>query len=74
MKRKSKERKELEADVVAFNSPLRKAVRTMDAIQLIRNCHPLYREDHARKLLANEEITKEDAYEFKKGVDKIFQL
>lgn len=57
-------RKVIETDVTSINSPLREAVKTMDWIILLRNCHPIYREDYARKLRKLNVITLHEAREF----------
>jgi len=44
-------RKEMETDVVSINKPLRKTVKNMTWKQLLANCHPIYREDYANKLV-----------------------
>lgn len=72
LKRKSEVRKMLEREVAAFNSPLRRAVKSMDTVILLRNCHPLYRADYARKLYNLGEITEAQEFEFKRGVDVLF--
>ena len=57
-------RKVIETDVTSINSPLREAVKTMDWVILLRNCHPNHREGHARELLRLKEISKKEASEF----------
>lgn len=64
--KKSKERIQLEADVKAFNSPLKNVVGQMETVVLIRNCHPLYRKQHARALMLNGEITEQEFVQFDK--------
>ena len=66
---KSKARKELEADVTAFNKVLKPVVVTMPILQLINNCHPLYRSQHARNLKESGEITE---VQMKQYIGKVF--
>jgi hypothetical protein len=54
-------RKELEMDVEAHNTPLGDYVKRMSLMRLLRNCHPLYRADYARKLFTQGLISKNRA-------------
>lgn len=65
MKRKSEIRRMLEQDVIAFNKTLHRAARKMPVVLLLRNCHPLYRQDYSQKLLKMGVITEREAIEFK---------
>jgi len=58
----------MEREVVAMNKYLKDAVKDMNIIILLRNCHPLYREDHALTLYKNGIITREQAIEFTKKI------
>jgi len=66
---KSKARKELEADVTAFNKILKPVAPTMPIIHLLNNCHPLYRSQHARAL---KEIGEISEIEMKQYIGKVF--
>ena len=61
-------RKEMECFVTACNNVLRETVGSMDWLILLRNIHPAYRADYARKLYDNKEITKDEAREFIKFI------
>jgi hypothetical protein len=56
--------KELRADVGSFNKCLKPVLHRMSAIELLRNCHPLHRGVHAKKLYLEKVITKDQALEF----------
>ena len=71
-KEKSTARKELEADVAAFDKVFKPIVRTMDTILLLRKCHPLYRTEHARRLKTSGDITEQEMKEF--TGNKVFEL
>ena len=43
-------RTELELDVTACNGVLKPFVRRMSYVRLLHNCHPIYREQFARRL------------------------
>lgn len=57
-KRVSNERKELESEVRAINRILKYAVQIMSLEQLLCNCHPMYRNGHARDLYDTGQISK----------------
>ena len=57
-------RKELEAAVIGVNRHLKEKVREMDLIELLRNCHPLYRKEYARNLYHTGQITEAEMTEF----------
>ena len=57
-------RKELEIYVTANNKFLREIVKTMSYLQLLRNSHPIYRNNYARDCYKKELITKVEAAEF----------
>jgi hypothetical protein len=57
-------RQELENFVVSCNKCLKEVVGKMNAIILLRNAHPIYRPDFARKLKEAGMITEEQAKEF----------
>lgn len=60
-------RKELELCVTSTNKILKDVVKNMDTIILLRNCHPLYAGDYARRLLEEKSIHESEASEFTKG-------
>ena len=66
--KKTSLRRELECYVIAWNTVLKKAVKTMDIITLLRNAHPSYRGDFARKLEEARYITPVEAREFIKYI------
>ena len=43
-------REVVEIDVCAINKPLKEKVKDMDIMELLRNCHTVYRVDYARAL------------------------
>jgi hypothetical protein len=61
-------RKVIEINVVAYNSPLKETVKSMDIITLLRNCHPIDRITFAYALLRDKVINKYEAKEFVKLV------
>ena len=65
--RLSNERKNLEADVSAFDSTWKGKMRGMPIMQILSKCHPLYRNDHAKKLKEAKEITEEEYKQFVGG-------
>jgi len=60
-------RKEMEQDICAHNKVLRTAVKSMDWIQLLNNCHPLYREGYARRLHNSGLIHRTEAAKYCRG-------
>jgi hypothetical protein len=66
--RKSSIRVGLEAYVVAWNTCLKEAVKSMDLVTLLRNAHPAYRANYTRELLEAGLIHKGQANEFIKIV------
>ena len=64
---KSKQRKELEMDIQAFDKTWKGKMDEMDIIRLLRKVHPLDRASHARKLKALGEITEQEMKEFTGG-------
>jgi uncharacterized protein YqkB len=58
-------RKDLEVCVCAYNKYLREAVKEMSPVILLRNCHPIYRKDYARRLFNEGLITEDEWKEFK---------
>lgn len=60
-------RKEMEQDICAHNKVLRTSVKSMGWIQLLNNCHPLYREGYARRLYNNGLIHRTEAAEYCHG-------
>ena len=57
----------MEQDICAHNKILRTAVKSMDWIQLLNNCHPLYREGYARRLNQGGFIHRSQAAEYCRG-------
>jgi len=57
-------REVMEIDVCAINKPLKEKVKDMDIMELLRNCHPVYRVDYARALHKEGTITEEQMKEF----------
>jgi len=57
-------RKELESAVVGVNRHLKDTVQNMEPIELLRNCHPLYRKEYARDLYHTGQITEAEMTEF----------
>ena len=64
-------RRELEETVCAWNTILKDAVKTMDNIILLRNCHPSLRADMAYQLKDAGMITKDELTEFTKPVKPV---
>jgi hypothetical protein len=62
--KKSSIRLALEGFVIAWNTPIREAVSSMDVIELLRNAHPSYRGVYASELHDAGEISKFDLSEF----------
>ena len=60
----------LENYVIAWNTALRGSVQHMDAITLLRNSHPAYRDVFARMMMDDGKITRESASEFVKILGK----
>lgn len=54
-------RKEIEQSVCAFNKILKDVVKFMTLPVLLNNCHPLYREEYARRLFKAGKLTIEEA-------------
>jgi hypothetical protein len=63
-------KEELERFVFAWNTPLKEAVKTMDLVILLRNCHPLYRAAYAAELRNAGLLLPEECSEFLKIVGK----
>jgi hypothetical protein len=61
-------RKELERLVYSTNIVLRDKVQEMGFVSLLRNVHPAFREDYARKLYWEKTISKDEANEFIKRI------
>jgi hypothetical protein len=61
-------RKELECYVIAWNTCLKEAVKSMDFVTLLRNAHPAYRGNFASSLKDIGAITPFEASEFIKIV------
>jgi hypothetical protein len=57
-------RQEMELDVRAHNHHLRGRVKTMSNITLLRNTHPLYREEFAKRLHKEGKLTDKELKEF----------
>jgi hypothetical protein len=57
-------KKQLESNVVAVNNCLKNTVQTMSYVTLLRNIHPRYRGDEARRLKEQGLITEWEAAEF----------
>jgi len=53
-------RKQIESSVVAVNKHLKETVSQMSLMELLRNCHPLYRDDYARALHRAGQISKSE--------------
>ena len=54
----------LRQSVVAVNKVLKDKVKTMGVVELLRNTHPIYRDDFARIFYKEGIITKEEAAKF----------
>lgn len=65
--RKKSLRRELECYVIAWNTVLREAVKSMDIITLMRNAHPAYRATFAGQLVEAGMLGNEEAKEFRTG-------
>jgi len=62
------ERQILEQLVAACNYPLKEYVGKMDPIILLRNAHPTFRQESAKRLVEECLITKEQSKEFTDGM------
>ena len=63
-RRRSLARVELEADVLAFNKYLKRIIADFSGVELLRNCHPSYRAEHARRMQLSRDISYVELQEF----------